>query len=318
MRRSTGSVPVAARRDHVCRFKIVLQHVAPTVWRTIQVPATDNFWDLHVAIQDAMGWLDYHLHLFEVRDDTGKTVRVGIPDDDPYEGDEPIEPGWDVPIAMYFPRPGSEARYVSDFGDGWRHRVILEAIEPRRRRQRHPVCLAGDRACPPEDSGGPPGYAQKLAIARNLRHPEHEDIVQWLGARFDPERCDPARVKFDDPRRRWQLAFGPEPARLERARTPRSGRRAARPGGARRRDQSVPPPVATSHANIDRLLGTEGAITIGRVGPIDCAATAFDGSRQIAALVRLPGESLEDLLTRLDAAIASVWEDDVVIDEING
>jgi hypothetical protein len=70
--------------------------------------------------------------------------------------------------------------------------------------------------------------------------------------------------------------------------------------------------------NIDSLVKGNGDITIGRIGPILCAAVAADGDQQLAALVRRPKESLQDLLARLDAAIERAWEDDVFLVEING
>ena len=124
----------------VFEFRVVLLEVAPLVWRTILVPGTYSFWDLHVAIQDSMGWLDYHLHLFRMkRPDTGDAVQIGIPDEDAFEGDEPILPGWEVAIADYFRHPGAVARYEYDFGDGWEHDVTLEAIVPRQKGMRLPA-----------------------------------------------------------------------------------------------------------------------------------------------------------------------------------
>ena len=70
--------------------------------------------------------------------------------------------------------------------------------------------------------------------------------------------------------------------------------------------------------NIDTLVKGSGDVTIGRVGPIRCAAVASDGDQMLAALVRRPKESLEELLARLDAAIGDAWENDVFADEING
>lgn len=60
------------------------------------MPEKYSFWDLHVAVQDAMGWLDYHLHEFRLLDPSEKqVVSIGIPtDDDP--GDRPVIPGWTV------------------------------------------------------------------------------------------------------------------------------------------------------------------------------------------------------------------------------
>lgn len=132
-------------RVEVYQFGVVLLEVVPPIWRTIQVLGTYSFWDLHVAIQDSMGWLDYHLHLFRVsRPGTGDAVQIGIPDEDAFGGDGPILPGWEVPIASYFTHPGAVAKYEYDFGDGWEHEVTLEAIVPRQKGRRYPRCLAGD------------------------------------------------------------------------------------------------------------------------------------------------------------------------------
>jgi len=192
------------------------------------VPETYNFWDLHVALQDSMGWLDYHLHLFRVNKPvTGEVVQIGIPDDDPFEGDEPIVPGWEVPIAPYFPHAGVVSQYDYDFGDGWEHEVTLEAIVPRQKGKKYPLCLGGERACPPEDCGGVGGYEDLLAVINNPAHEEYDSTLQWLGGRFEPEKFDPRRVKFDDPSRRWELAFG------QRLRRTRRRRRTGRPANNR-------------------------------------------------------------------------------------
>ena len=80
----------------IYQFKIKLQGITPTIWRRIQVPETYSFWDLHVAIQDAMGWLDYHLHLFRVhRDHVPVPIEIGIPDEYAVEGDPEIHASWE-------------------------------------------------------------------------------------------------------------------------------------------------------------------------------------------------------------------------------
>jgi len=193
----------------IYQFRISLLEIAPAIWRTIQVPGTYSFWDLHVAIQDSMGWLDYHLHLFRLtKPGADAVVQIGIPDDDAFEGDEPILPGWAIPIAGYFTRPGAAARYEYDFGDSWEHEVTLEAIVPRQTKKRYPACLAGERRCPPEDCGGVRGYEDLMAVMHDPSHEEYESTLRWLGGRFEPERFDPGKVKFDNPRKRWELAFG--------------------------------------------------------------------------------------------------------------
>jgi hypothetical protein len=83
--------------DWVHQFLIVLPNTDPLIWRRIQVPESYSFWDLHVAIQDAMGWLDYHLHEFRVVLDSksGRIGRFGIPVDDMLE-QPPLQPDWIV------------------------------------------------------------------------------------------------------------------------------------------------------------------------------------------------------------------------------
>jgi Plasmid pRiA4b ORF-3-like protein len=79
------------RPNLIYQFKITLEDISPAIWRRILVPARYTFWDFHVAIQDSMGWLDYHLHAFELKaPGSGKRVEVGIPDE---EFDRPVIPG---------------------------------------------------------------------------------------------------------------------------------------------------------------------------------------------------------------------------------
>lgn len=197
--------------DHSFQFKITLQGLRPPIWRRILVPWSYSFWDLHVAIQDAMGWLDYHLHQFEIRSPSdGRRFEIGIPmeellDDYP----EPLA-GWEIPIAAYFTLATRKAIYRYDFGDGWKHSVVLEKIAPLTASTMLPVCLAGRRRCPPEDCGGIRGYERFLKIIRDVSHEEHEEMLAWIGGSFDPDSFSRTAIRFDDPAQRWQRAFDPE------------------------------------------------------------------------------------------------------------
>ena len=63
--------------NQVYQFKIALKGLEPLIWRQIQVPETYSFWNLHVVIQDVMGWLDSHLHLFTIVNPlAGKKVKT--------------------------------------------------------------------------------------------------------------------------------------------------------------------------------------------------------------------------------------------------
>jgi Plasmid pRiA4b ORF-3-like protein len=193
----------------VLQFKITLQGIEPPIWRRIQVPDSYSFWDLHVAIQDAMGWEDYHLHAFRMSDpDTNEMVEIGIPEEDDFGGEDVI-PGWEVGVADLL-APGGIVPYEYDFGDSWEHEVELENVLPAEAGVSYPRCLDGARACPLEDCGGVQGYEEMLRILANPKHAEHESVVEWIGPGFDPEDFDPAEVTFDDPGERWAFAFEDE------------------------------------------------------------------------------------------------------------
>lgn len=194
--------------SNVYQFKVTLKEIMPPIWRRIQVPETYTFWDLHVAIQDAMGWLDYHLHEFTVLNPaTGRKDDIGIPDDDFSFGDKKVYAGWRRKIADYFSMDNPLAEYIYDFGDDWCHEVRLEKILPREKNIQYPRCIGGERECPPEDCGGVFGYQEFLEVIMDPAHEEHDEMLEWVGGEFDPEAFDAEEVIFEDPQKRWKIAF---------------------------------------------------------------------------------------------------------------
>ncbi|MDO9530052.1 MAG: plasmid pRiA4b ORF-3 family protein [Syntrophales bacterium] len=191
----------------VYQFKITLKDIKPPIWRRIQVPESYTFWDLHVAIQDVMGWLDYHLHLFGIiNPSTELKDEIGIPYED-FEFDKETLPGWELKIADYFSMENPKADYLYDFGDGWEHVIELEKIVARAKDVKYPVCVTGKRSCPPEDCGGIWGYQDFLEIIKNPDDEEYEEMLRWVGGEFDPEAFNIEDVHFDDPDKRWKTAF---------------------------------------------------------------------------------------------------------------
>jgi len=175
------------------QLKITLRGSKPPIWRRILVPADCGLESLHYAIQAAMGWYDSHLHAFEIggREYSGRTPM----------GD-PMESG-DLDAAGYrlcdVAREKSKFTYQYDFGDNWDHTILVEKIVPpllteSKKLPAQPfVCLAGKGACPPEDCGGIWGYYNLLAVLRNPKHEEHEDMKEWAGE-IDPDAFDIAEV----------------------------------------------------------------------------------------------------------------------------
>ena len=201
-------------KNKIFQFKILLKEIDPLIWRRILVPATYSFWDFHVAIQDAMGWTDSHLHVFRIRrKHSHSDTEIGIPNEDRFEDEQEILPGWEIPIADYFDDVGQTSIYEYDFGDGWIHEVTLEGILLREKSQKYPKCLGGARACPPEDCGGVPGYYRLIEILDDPTHLEYEENIEWLKGHaknyhpYGPTLFEPNKVKFWNPKKRFKMAF---------------------------------------------------------------------------------------------------------------
>lgn len=198
----------------VVQFKVTLKQTKPPVWRRIQVPGCYSFWDLHCAITDAFGWLDYHLHQFKLLDPkTNEKVKIGIPDDDGWDemfGTETL-PDWKQKISRFFTKDNAEADYEYDFGDGWHHAVILEAIMPKEADVVYPRCIAGEKACPPEDCGGVWGYERFKKAIQFHNAKDHDEQLAWAGGWFDPDWFDLSLIQFGDPDARWRICYQDAP-----------------------------------------------------------------------------------------------------------
>jgi hypothetical protein len=160
----------------VLSLKVTLRHIRPPIWRRILVPRSMTLAELHRAIQVVMGWHDAHLHVFNVSDreysdpammpDAANEARVTL---------------------NSVAKSATRFTYTYDFGDDWEHDILIEKTLPKAAPSAYPACVAGKRNCPPEDCGGPWGYAELLTILADPNHPEHEERVEWIGDEFDPE-----------------------------------------------------------------------------------------------------------------------------------
>ena len=183
------------------RFRVTLQGSKPSIWRKLELPDTATFWDLHCAIQDVMGWEDAHPHDFQVRDpETSKVLTIGLPMAKQLDFEVLLD--WKIPLRDMLSTKNRTALYMYDFGDSWIHEILLEGIFPREQGKKYPRCTGGANACPPDDCGGLPGYYEMLKIMNNPRHPEHDEMAEWLGRKtFDPTFFNPGKVRFRDARK---------------------------------------------------------------------------------------------------------------------
>jgi hypothetical protein len=173
----------------VYQLKIVLQDAPVPIWRRLEVKADMSLDILHEVFQILMGWEDRHLHAFKIGKAEYHRIMPDPLDRGPNELDETK-----YAISDLVKRAGSGFLYRYDFGDCWEHLVALEStrVVPVQEDglEFFARCLDGRRACPPEDVGGVAGYERFLEVIEDELHPEHRDLVQWIGCRFEADTFD--------------------------------------------------------------------------------------------------------------------------------
>lgn len=168
---------------------ILLTRSQPLVWRRVLVPTTIKLSTLHRVIQAAMGWTNSHLHQFIANNQYYSDPRFDL---------EKTENSQRTALETLIPQQGYGCpwtmEYEYDFGDRWRHMVIVESIEYVAPTMAKAICLDGANACPPEDCGGLPGYADLVRVLGDPSHADYEEMREWAGRDFDPFACDRAAI----------------------------------------------------------------------------------------------------------------------------
>jgi hypothetical protein len=167
--------------DVIVQIKVKLLGVSkPPVWRRLQLRADTRLDHLHEVIVAAFGWQDYHMHVFASGPD-----EFGLPDSELGFTDERH-----VSLGQLIRGIGDRLRYTYDFGDDWQHEIVVEELLDADPDIHYPVLLAAKGACPPEDCGGPWGYAELKEILADPSHEQHQEMLDWLGldtsSAFDP------------------------------------------------------------------------------------------------------------------------------------
>jgi Plasmid pRiA4b ORF-3-like protein len=164
---------------NVYELDVRLCEIEPAIWRTIEISGACSLEALHFAIQVAMGWTNSHLHQFVIDGKTYGMVDVDGADDLEQEDERKFR-------LQDLAGAGKTFVYEYDFGDGWEHEVTVNKVTARAKPAK-PRCVAGARACPPEDCGGVGGYASLLEALGDPAHEEHVSSRSWSG-NFQPER----------------------------------------------------------------------------------------------------------------------------------
>jgi hypothetical protein len=171
------------KTDCVFQVKITLRGIDPPIWRRIQTKDC-SLEKLHALIQVAMGWEFEHRYRFEI----GGVEFADVETDE----EEEVRDVRATKLSDVTPASHRRPRfsYEYDFGDGWRHQLIVEERLSPQKGVAHPLCIAGARACPPEDCGGPWGYADFIEAIQNPTHKRHVELLEWVGGEFDPGAFD--------------------------------------------------------------------------------------------------------------------------------
>ena len=175
--------------NEICTLRIELRGSNPLIWRHVEVPTSITLKVLHDVVQAAMGWFDQHLWEFRI----GQR-RFGLPMDEDW-GTEPRTEAAKVRLRELLAPRRTVITYVYDFGDDWEHRLILTKTRRGEPGIGYPRYVAGEGNAPPEDSGGIPGFYEKLDIAANPSHPECDEIKAWLDD-YDPNIIDELQIKI--------------------------------------------------------------------------------------------------------------------------
>ncbi len=167
----------------IYQLKITLKEVKPPVWRRVEVSSDIKLDKLGDLILRVMGWGGYHLTSFEFHGEEYFGDKESAED----MGGKLVSK---TKLSQCLTGENQKGLYTYDFGDDWRHEILLEKILDAEKGVKYPRCIAGKRACPPDDCGGAWGYEDFLKAIKNPKHPEHEEMLDWIGGEFDAEAFD--------------------------------------------------------------------------------------------------------------------------------
>jgi hypothetical protein len=135
-----------------------------------------------MLILRAMGWENTHLCEFEIN---GR--KYGYSEFDEY-GDGILE-FRDFVVSKVLADEVKKFKFMYDFGDDWQHEIVVEDIFAEVVGVKYPLCIDGERACPPEDVGGVYGYEEYLQVISDPGDDQYKNMLEWRGP-FDPEKFD--------------------------------------------------------------------------------------------------------------------------------
>jgi hypothetical protein len=163
-------------------LRLTVAGCSPRVWRRLLVRESMWLTRLHDSIQILFDWFDYQTHVFSLDD-----LRFGNPQ---RKEDASIEDDRDVTLTDLDLASRDRLTYDYHFGEGWKVDVRVEKAIAMEKGVSYPVCIAGERAGPPEDCGGLEAYHDMLACIKEPNTDLGREWIEWLGPTYDPVVCD--------------------------------------------------------------------------------------------------------------------------------
>jgi len=179
-----------ASPDEIVTIRIELVGSDPLIWRQVEAPTALTLKGLHDVVQAAMGWDDQHL--WELR--IGKQAYGRRSPGDDWREPPLIDAGKVRLIDVLKPKK-TTIEYVYDFGDGWEHRLTVTDRRDGEPGVGYPRYVAGERAAPPEDCGGIPGFYAALDALADPEHPDHAEMAEWYDG-YNPDSINELNLKL--------------------------------------------------------------------------------------------------------------------------
>jgi hypothetical protein len=182
----TGGM-TASSTDAIATLRIEIKYIEPLIWRRVAVRTSMYLKALHTVIQAATGWLDCHLWEFVIDE-----RKYGILDPDrPH-----VKNAATTQLVAILAPAITEFGYVYDFGDNWEHRIVVEEVGAAVAGAKYPRFLGGERRCPPEDCGGPPGYFDFIENIARKQSKNAKEALDWYGGPYNPNDIDVEQINI--------------------------------------------------------------------------------------------------------------------------
>jgi hypothetical protein len=174
-----------ALRQAVYRIRVSVCRSKPDIWRSLEV-SNCSLAVLHQLIQAAIGWSGTPRYLFRAGGQSYGVLPPRMQTQPPQRSHAACT---DIDEVVPLGDERFQMQYTCVADEEWEFSLVVEAIGDPTNGSSAPACVAGERAWPPVDAGGPERYEDLLLAWAKPDDPYRQNLVDWLGVDFDPARC---------------------------------------------------------------------------------------------------------------------------------